>query len=96
MAQYTNKIDQVFELCAHLGFTQRDYARMAVAAADQALVKISDQDEIAHLCGIDYRDPFTEEAAQRHGCGASCEQDCTCASEHDSNETLGLSQAVAL
>lgn len=61
MPAYTDKIDRVFQFAAQLGFTERDYARMAVAAADQAMTQVHDQDEIAKRVGLYHRDPFNEE-----------------------------------
>lgn len=56
---YTDKIDRILALCSD--FSERDFARLAVTAADQASVSASDQAKIAKLCGLDAADPYAED-----------------------------------
>lgn len=52
-ADYTAKVDALFAHAAKLGFTEQDFADLAVAAADQAGADLADQRHIAQLLGVD-------------------------------------------
>ena len=62
MSEYTTKIDRLFAFATTLGFTEQDFADLAIAAADQSGATKDEQDRIASiLCPPAYRDdPPTE------------------------------------
>lgn len=49
---YTSKIDQLLETATLLGFTEQDFAELAVAAADQSGASILEQERVAKALGI--------------------------------------------
>lgn len=52
MADYTDKIDALLSLATELGFTEQDFAELAIAAADQAGADADQQHEIEIVLGL--------------------------------------------
>lgn len=50
---YTPKVDALLEHCAALGFTERDFADLAVAAADQAGMSAKDGVDLRAMLAMD-------------------------------------------
>lgn len=52
MADYTDKIDALLEHATSLGFTEQDFAELAIAAADQSGASIDEQAQIELILGL--------------------------------------------
>lgn len=49
---YTPKIDQLLSVATDLGFTEQDFADLALAAADQSGATLAEQTRVATTLGI--------------------------------------------
>jgi hypothetical protein len=49
---YTPKIDKLLSVATELGFTEQDFADLALAAADQSGASLAEQVRIAEVLGI--------------------------------------------
>lgn len=49
---YTPKIDKLLTVATDLGFTEQDFADLALAAADQSGATVTEQKSIAKVLGI--------------------------------------------
>lgn len=52
MPDYTDKVDRLLAVATTLGFTEQDFADLALAAADQAGASSIEQSEIAGALGV--------------------------------------------
>jgi hypothetical protein len=49
---YTPKIDKLLSVATELGFTEQDFADLALAAADQSGANLAEQVRIAEVLGL--------------------------------------------